>query len=190
MIGAMALTTLDEKTAIVVIDLQKGIVTIPAVHPIAEVVQRAASLVKAFRRHGLPVVLVNVAGRAPGRTEAGAPNFSPPADWTELVAELEVQPEDHLVTKMRWGAFYGTSLDATLKRLGVTEIVLAGVSTSVGVETTARSAYEHGYNVVLATDAMTDRDPGAHANSIERIFPKLGETATTAEILGMLEKTH
>jgi nicotinamidase-related amidase len=186
----MALTTLDEKTAIVVIDLQKGIVSVPTVHPIAGVVQHAATLVKAFRRHGLPVVLVNVAGRAPGRTEAGMPNFTPPPDWTELVAELEVQPEDHLVTKMRWGAFYGTSLDATLKKLAVTEIVLAGVATSIGVESTARSAYEHGYNVVLATDAMTDRDPVAHGNSVGRIFPKLGETATTAEIIAMLEKTH
>ena len=186
----MALTTLDEKTAIVAIDLQKGIVSVPTVHPIAEVVQHAVTLVKAFRRHGLPVVLVNVAGRAPGRTEAGTMNFVPPPDWTELVAELEAQPSDHLVTKMRWGAFYGTALDATLKGLGVTEIVLAGVATSIGVETTARSAYEHGYNVVLATDAMTDRDPDAHANSIRRIFPKLGETATTAEILDMLEKTR
>jgi nicotinamidase-related amidase len=72
----------------------------------------------------------------------------------------------------------------------VTQLVLAGVATSLGVESTARSAHEHGYHVVLATDAMTDREAAAHDNSIERIFPRLGETATTTEILEMLEKTQ
>lgn len=172
------------------IDLQKGIVSTPAVHPIADVVARSAQLAAAFRSHGLPVVLVNVTGRAPGRTDAGraAPAAAAPApDWAELVAELDAQPEDLRVTKQRWGAFHGTTLDAQLRRLGVTQIVLAGVATSVGVETTARAAYEHDYEVVLATDAMTDRSAEAHANSVERIFPKLGETTTTAELLAALD---
>ncbi len=95
------------------------------------------------------------------------------------------QPDDHLVTKLRWGAFHDTSLDGHLQELGVTQVVLAGIATSIGVESTARSAHEHGYHVVLATDAMTDRDPAAHDNSVERIFPKLGETATAAEILDL-----
>jgi nicotinamidase-related amidase len=174
----------------VVIDLQKGIVGFPGVHPVPEIVTRAADLAAAFRRHGLPVVLVNVAGGAPGRTEAPRGGSAPPADWTELVAELDVQPEDHLVTKRVWGAFHGTSLDALLRDLGVTQVVLAGVATSVGVESTARSAYEHGYHVTLATDAMTDIGAEAHTNSVERIFPKLGETGTTAEVLELLEKTR
>jgi nicotinamidase-related amidase len=186
----VALTTLDRVPALVVIDLQKGLMTIPTVHPIEQVVDRAARLAGAFRQHLLPVILVNATGRAPGRTEADRTRNSdstpPPADWADLVDELDVQPEDHLVTKQRWGAFHDTSLDARLRELGVTQVVLAGVSTSAGVESTARSAYEHGYNVVLATDAMTDRDPAAHENSVERIFPKLGETATTDEILGFL----
>jgi nicotinamidase-related amidase len=100
---------------------------------------------------------------------------------------LNVQPTDHLITKGTWGAFYGTQLDALLRSLAVTEIVLAGVSTSAGVESTARAAHEHGYNVALAIDAMTDRDADAHRNSVDRIFPRLGETATTAQILEMLE---
>jgi len=186
----MALTTLDPATALVVIDLQKGIVALPTAHPIGKVVQRAASLATAFRRHGLPVVLVNVAGRAPGRTDAGAPGDVPPPGWTDLVAELDPHADDYRVTKLRWGAFHGTSLDAHLQDLGVTQIVLAGVSTSIGVESTARSAYEHGYHVVLATDAMTDLSAAAHDNSVERIFPRLGETATTTEILAMLDKTR
>jgi nicotinamidase-related amidase len=186
----MPLTTLDPKPALVVIDLQKGIVsvpTIPTVHPIADIVQRASNLATAFRNHGLPVVLVNVAGRAPGRTDAPRPDVTPPPDSADLVPELNPQPTDHRVTKTRWGAFHQTSLDAHLRDLGVTQIVLSGVATSIGVESTARAAYDLGYNVVLATDAMTDRNAAAHENSVTRIFPRLGETATTTEILSKLD---
>ena len=189
----VALTTLDPRPALVVIDLQKGLMAVPTVHPIEKVVDRAARLASAFRRHELLVVLVNATGRAPGRTEAGqarSSDFTPPSDWADLVDELDAQPDDHLVTKLRWGAFHGTSLDAHLQELGVTQVVLAGIATSIGVESTARSAHEHGYHVVLATDAMTDRDPAAHDNSVERIFPKLGETATAAEILDLLDRTR
>jgi nicotinamidase-related amidase len=138
----------------------------------------------------LPVVLVNVTGGAPGRTDRTRPpgTISSP-DWADLVDELDVQPDDHLVTKQRRSAFHDTGLDAYLRGLGVTQVVLTGISTTSGVESTARSAYDHGYHVVLAIDAMTDTDPDAHANSIGRIFPKLGETATTAEILDMLART-
>lgn len=189
----MTLTTLDSTPALVVIDLQKGILNLPTVHPMEEVVQRAASLAAAFRRHGLPVVLVNVTGGAPGRTDASRSRRTDSTrapDWADLADELDAQPDDYRVTKQRWGAFHETSLDALLHDRGVTQIILAGVSTSIGVETTARSAYEHGYNVVLATDAMTDTDATNHQHSIERIFPRLGETATTGEILEMLEKSH
>jgi nicotinamidase-related amidase len=190
----MALTTIDPRPALVVIDVQKGILTVPVVHPMPDIVQRTASLAKAFRGHALPVVLVNVAGRAPGRTEAGGQSrpagFTPPPDWADIADELDPQPDDHRVTKQRWGAFHDTSLHAHLQDLGVTQIVLAGVATSVGVESTARSAHEHGYHVVLATDAMTDTDADAHHNSVERIFPKLGETATTGEILDLLDATR
>jgi nicotinamidase-related amidase len=184
----MPLTTLDPKTALVVIDLQKGIVGYPTVHAIGEIVQRAATLAAAFRRHSLPVVLVNVTGRAPGRAEAARPTPTPSPDWADLVPELDARPTDLRVTKERWGAFHGTSLDADLRNLGVTQIVLAGVATSIGVESTARFASEYGYNVALVTDAMTDLDLAAHENSVTRIFPRLGETSTTAEVLAMLEK--
>ncbi len=185
----MAVTTIDPKPALVVIDLQKGIVGLQTAHPSEKVVARAAALAKAFRARGLPVVLVNVDGGAPGRTEAGwSGGATPPADWAELVEELEARPDDYRVTKQTWGAFHGTSLDDLLRKLGVTQIVLCGISTSAGVESTARAAYEHGYNVVLAVDAMTDRDPETHRNSVERIFPRLGETGTTAAIIEMLQE--
>jgi nicotinamidase-related amidase len=184
----MPLTKLDTIPALVVIDLQKGIAGLPTVHPASEIVGRAAQLARAFRERDLPVVLVNVTGAAPGRTDAGPRNFSFPADWTELVPELERQPSDYIVTKQRVGAFIGTSLDDYLRRRGVTQIVLAGISTSFGVESTARSAYDHGYNVVFAVDAMTDRDAEAHRHSVEKIFPRLGETAQTGDVLKLLSE--
>ena len=172
------------------IDLQKGITAFPGVPALDDVIQRSADLAAAFRRHGLPVVLVNASGMAPGRTEISRPAFPPPPDWTDLVAELDQQPDDLLVTKQTWGAFHATPLDTLLRERGVTQIVLTGVATSAGVESTARAAHEHGYNVVLATDAMADRDPELHANSIQRVFPRLGETATTDDILALLDKTR
>ena len=183
----MPLTQLDTAAALIVIDLQKGIVGLPTVHPAGEIVGRAAQLARAFRQRGLPVILVNVSGRAPGRTDAGAPTFSFPLDWTELVPELEQQPGDHVVTKQRVGAFIGTSLDDYLRQRGVTQIFLAGISTSAGVESTARSAYDHGYNVVFIVDAMTDRDADQHRHSVQKIFPRLGETEITDNILMRLE---
>ena len=185
----MPITKLDAIPALVVIDLQKGIVGLPTVHPVGEIVARAALLARAFRERSLPVVLVNVTGMAPGRTDAGRPKFQFPEGWTELVAELDRQPGDLIVSKERWGAFLGTSLDALLRGRGVTQVFLAGVATSVGVESTARSAYDCGYNVALVLDAMTDRDPEAHRHSVEKIFPRLGETDTTDNVLKMLRES-
>jgi nicotinamidase-related amidase len=186
--NALSVTTLDPKIALIIIDLQKGIVSLPTVHPTSEVVKQASALAEAFRTHGLPVVLVNVDRGAPGRTEQSPRIREFPAGWTDLVPELNRQPEDHTVTKRTWGAFTHTGLEEHLKTLGVTQVVIAGVATSAGVESTARQAHEHGFHVTLAIDAMTDMNPDAHHNSVTRIFPRLGETGTTKEILSLLDK--
>ncbi|MGA8038191.1 MAG: isochorismatase family protein [Candidatus Acidiferrales bacterium] len=185
----MPLTQLDPNVALVIIDLQKGIVGLPTVHAVAGVLQNAAALARTFRQHNLPVVLVNVAGRAPGRTDAGPFKFTFPPDWTDLAPELNQQPTDHLVTKHRVGAFLGTDLDAYLRSRKVTQIVLTGVSTSSGVEATARSAYDLGYHVVFATDAMTDMSADMHDHSVEKAFPKLGERDLCAAIVARLTGT-
>jgi nicotinamidase-related amidase len=182
----MPLTKLDEQVALVVIDLQKGIAGLPCAHPMSDIVSRSAQLARAFRERGMPVVLVNATGRAPGRTDAGSPKFAFLPDWTELIPELEYQPGDRLLSKERWGAFLGTDLDAYLRGRGITQIVLTGVATSIGVESTARSAYDLGYNVTLVVDAMTDMSMDAHRHSVEKIFPRLGETAETAEVLNVI----
>jgi len=182
----MPATKLDSRTALIVIDLQKGIVPIPSAHPMAEVVRKASELAAVFRHHDLPVVLVNAIGVAPGRTEQGHRGGAFPPDWMELAPELNVQPKDHLVSKRTWGAFTNTDLEAYLKSCGATQVVICGVATSIGVESAARQAHELGFNVTLVVDAMTDISAEAHANSLERIFPRLGETATTQEIAGLL----
>ncbi|GHH72869.1 hypothetical protein GCM10018793_10570 [Streptomyces sulfonofaciens] len=195
--STMALSTLDERTALVLIDLQNGIVgapTTPLTGP--EVVARGVELADAFRAQGAPVVLVRVTHAAdgsdamPGRTEQSRGAGAPPQGWDVIVDELSGHDGDITVTKRNWGAFYGTDLDLQLRRRGVTQIVLAGIATSIGVESTARAAHEHGYHVTLATDAMSDLNTEAHLNSIERIFPRLGETGTTAEIIDLLAKTR
>lgn len=182
----MPLTKLDKNTALIVIDLQKGVAGLPAVHPIGDIVDRTAQLARAFRERELPVVLVNVSGPPPGRTDTARPKYSLPPDWTDLLPELDQHPGDHIVTKQRWGVFLGTGLDDYLSQRGVTQVLLTGVATSAGVESTARSAYDLGYNVALVVDAMTDRDADAHRHCVEKIFPRLGEACTTAAVLTLL----
>jgi nicotinamidase-related amidase len=182
----MPVTKLDPRIALIVIDLQKGIASIPCAHPMAGVVKNASDLTAAFRSRNLPVVLVNVTGVAPGRAEQGYKGGAFPPDFAELLPELNARPSDHPVSKRTWGAFTGTDLEAYLKSAGVTQVVVCGVATSIGVESTARYAYELGFNVTLAVDAMTDMSAEAHANSLERIFPRLGETGTTQEIIELV----
>jgi len=183
----MPLTTLDPNTALILVDLQKGIVardTKP--YPSAEVVAKAAMLVRAFRARKLPVVLVHVTGGPPVRTDQPRPPVPSP-DWIEFVPELDRQADDHIVEKKSWGAFTHSGLEEHLKAQGVTQVVIAGIATAIGVETTARQAYEAGFNVTLAIDAMSDFKTETHENSVRHIFPRLGETGTTEEIIGLLD---
>jgi nicotinamidase-related amidase len=153
-----------------------------------DIIGRAAKLAAAFRERGLPVVLVNVTAAAPGRTDAGPRNLSFPPDWTEILPELQQHADDYLISKQRVGAFLGTSLDETLRGRNVTQVFVIGVATSAGVESTVRSAYDLGYNVVAVVDAMTDRDAEAHRHSVEKIFPRMGETETTENVLQRLKE--
>jgi nicotinamidase-related amidase len=175
----MALSTLDPQTALIIIDLQKGIVSLPLVHPVAEVVKNARALADAFRTHSLPVVLDNVAGIAPGRTEQARHMGEFSAGWTDLIPELSRQPTDHCITKHAVGAFAKTGLEEHLRGQGVTQVVLAGISTSSGAESSARHAYELGFHVTLAIDAMTDSSMDPPIHSLTKIFPRLGESGRT-----------
>ncbi|WP_260704846.1 cysteine hydrolase family protein [Edaphobacter flagellatus] len=182
----MPLTTLDPKTALIVVDLQKGLINAPFIHPIAGVIERTCALLDAFRQRDLPVVLVNVAGGATGRTEQPRRFSTLTEGFSDLIPELDRQASDIVVTKRTWGALASTDLEAQLKAIGVTQVVITGVATGTGVEATARQAYEAGFNVTLALDAMTDARPEAHEYSLASVFPRLGETGSTQDILNLL----
>lgn len=185
----MTIAAIDPKTALIVIDLQKGLLSLPTIHPIEGVVANASTLAAAFRAHGLPVILVNVDARPPGRTEQPRPKLDVSEGWTDLIPELNRGAQDHVVTKQTPGAFTRTDLETHLRSSGVTQVMVIGIATSNGVEVTARQAYELGFNITLATDAMTDMQEDAHVWSVTRVFPRIGETGTTREILDLLERS-
>lgn len=182
----MTVSVLDPRTALVVVDLQKSSLDAPTVHPMASVVRNAGLLAAAVRNAGLPVVLVNVGGISPGRNERARGSHLRTAGDLGFAPELDQQESDHVITKYTWGAFTGTDLAEYFEAQGVTQLMLAGVATSIGVESTARQAHELGLNLTLAVDAMSDLNADAHANSLNWIFPRLGESGTTAEILTLL----
>lgn len=181
----MPVSQLDPVAALVVIDLQKGVLAMQTEPPASVVLERSARLAAAFRSIELPVVLVNVSGRAPGRT-SNPRVFSPQPGWDDLATELGAAPSDIRITKFNIGAFHGTGLDMHLRRRGVTQIFICGIATSSGVEATARAGYDHGYNIVSVINAMADGDPVAHAHAIEVQLRKIGETGTTDEVLALL----
>jgi len=185
--------TLDPKrTALVLIDLQRGIMgrqTAP--HAASDVLARSNELAKRFRELGAPVVLVNVSFSPTGEDRLNqpvdAPAMPPMAKgWDELSPDVGRDPSDILVTKRQWGAFYGTALDLQLRRRKIDTIVIAGIATNFGVESTARDGYERGYAMVFAEDAMAS-SPGAHEFAVTTIFPRLGRVRSSEEILRALE---
>ena len=182
-----------KSTAVVVIDLQKGVVGRNcAPYPSLAVVAQTSRILSAARRAGAQPVLVHVGG-APD----GADRFYPvadepmvrgtlPPDWSELIPELDRQAGDLVILKRQWGAFYGTDLDLQLRRRGLTTLILCGIATEFGVESTARDAYELGYEQVLVADAMTGLNAESHAVALKNIFPRLGRVRSTEQVLAAL----
>lgn len=184
----MSVGALDQRTALIVLDLQAGTAANPTAHPAREIIARAADLLSAFRRHELPVVLATVGGTPAGRTQYTDGSRDFPTSWQELVPELDQQPQDLILTRRAWSAFAGTDLAAILRERRITQVVLAGMATSFGVESTARDAYDLGFSVALALDAMTDPSLDAHLHSVTRIFPALGQNGSVSEIIQLLDQ--
>lgn len=183
------------KTAIVVIDLQKGIASLPAEPNTSKVViENTAKILAEVRKNNMPVFLVHVTPspdmkdflRPVSETSFSMSNFDP--SWSEYVPELNVQPTDFLITKHQWGAFYGTELDLQLRRRKIETIILCGISTNIGVESTARFAYEYGFNQIFVEDAMAARSKDEHTLSLKYIFPRLGLIKNTDEVITALNK--
>lgn len=190
----MSLSLDAKQTALVLIDLEHGIVGRElAPYKGKDVVQRCAGLAEAFRRAGGTVVYVHVMLDESLRLPADKPMMPPdaprpPKQASELVPEAGYREgKDILITKRQWGAFHGTSLDQQLRRLGVTTIVMAGIATNFGVESTARAAAEHGYAVVFAEDAMTTMSEEMQSFAIEKLFPVIGRVRSTDEVIAALQ---
>jgi nicotinamidase-related amidase len=191
----MSAFTLDPATtALVLIDLQNGITAMQS-HPYtaADVIGKAATLARRFREVGAPVVLVNVAfpvGPAALRPEADVAMNLPasvPPGWEDIVPELGATADDVRVTKRQWGAFYGTALDLQLRRRGIKTIVLGGVATNIGVESTARDAYEHGYNQVIVEDICASTvSKEVHDFAFKIIFPRIARVRSADDVLQAL----
>ncbi len=188
--------SLDAKTtALVLVDVQKGILTMPlAPHDAETLVKNAAALGQRFQEAGGTIVLVNVAFAPDGvdrlKQEVDAPMAVRPGglppDWTEFAPEIAALRADVVVTKRQWGAFHGTELDLQLRRRGIATVVMGGIATNFGVESTAREAWQHGYAVIVAEDATTSIGPDLHAFAIERILPRIARIRSTADILAAL----
>ena len=184
------ITALDKNTALVLIDLQNSVVKMPLAKPVGNVLKNVAKLVAAFRKAALPVVIVNVnpvgSPAMQTRKDAKPRQAAVTEGALDITPEVITRPGDIFITKHTWGAFHETPLQEELKKRGITGIVVAGISTSIGVEGTARGANERGYNITFAQDAMTDMVADAHENSVKYIFPRLGEVDDTDNIIKML----
>lgn len=169
------------RTALVLIDLQNGITSLPlAPRSGAEIVARALPFAATFRAAGGLVVPVHVGwhadfGDAP-RQQVDQPmshGGALPPGWMDFAPGL-VQAGDVTITKRQWGAFHGTELDLQLRRRGRDTIVLGGIATNIGVESTARQAWELGYQLIIAEDLCTSLDAAAHEFAFGTIFPRIG----------------
>ncbi len=180
-----------KKTALVLVDLQKGITSSQtSPHASDVIVGNAVRIVNRFRELKAPVVLVRVAFAKDGGDRLAPKVDSPmtfsgarPEGWDEIDPRIGVSEEDIVITKKQWGAFYGTELDLQLRRRGITTIVLGGIATNFGVESTARDAYERGYQLIFAEDAMGSMKMELHQFAITHIFPRIGLIRTTEDVL-------
>jgi nicotinamidase-related amidase len=183
--------TLDPKTtALVLIDLEHAIVAMDlAPYSSAEVINRAAKLANAFRKKGGMVVYVRVLVTEMAQLPVDQPLMGggpPPPNASELVPEAGMQPGDVVVAKRQWGAFHGTDLEQHLRRRGIRTIVMGGIATNIGVESTARSAHDLGYELVFAEDAMSSLSAEVHEFPIKNIFPLMGRVRSVEQIMKAL----
>jgi nicotinamidase-related amidase len=186
----MSLELNAKETALVLIDLQKAIVARDVKpHTSADVLKRAAQLAEAVRKAGGVALSVHVSEflRQPTDRSMQRPDTPPPPpDASELVHEAGFREGDVLITKRQWGAFYGTNLEQQLRRRGIKTIIMGGIATNLGVESTARAAMDHGYALVFAEDAMATFSAEMHTFAIETMFPMMGRVRSTEEIVAAL----
>ena len=182
-------------TALVPVDMQISVASHDAApHSAAEVVARIASMLEPARRAGVLPVFVRTTF-LPDESDNLGPNLDVKRPryphrierWDQLVPEMDRQANEPIVNKKSFNAFYGSDLDLQLRRRGIRTIILAGISTTFGVEGTGRNAYDHGYDVIFVSDAMAAGTAEAHEASLTHVFPYIGRVRTTSEILAALD---
>lgn len=181
-----------QTTALVMIDLQHGNVARElAPYPASQVVANSVRLTEACRAAGAAVVYVRVSvgELAAHEADRALPGLKViPPNPSDIVPEAGMQPGDFLVTKRQWGAFHATELDQILRRRGIKDIILTGIATNIGVESTARVAHDLGYDLVFVEDAMSSIGAGAHEWTVEHMFPLMGRVRSTEQVLAALPK--
>ena len=183
-------TLVDRRAALIVVDLERGVIPYVGAATGSSVIAHAARLVAAFRDSGRLVVLtVQHPGGPPGRRDVPPAAVTTPPDFTDLVPELHRRPTDLMVNKSQWGAITGTGLHDRLQAAAVTQVVLCGIATSMGVETTARTAWELGYNVLIVGDATADPSRERDEHSRRYIFPLISQMRDTNEIIAHCSET-
>ncbi|GGH74092.1 nicotinamidase-related amidase [Pullulanibacillus pueri] len=183
-----------KKTALVVIDLQKGIVAMNSQpYEVQEVVQNNVKLAEALRAKGGLVTLVHVDfldgqdALKPVTDASASSSGERPEGFSEILPELGPHEGDLVITKRQWGAFFGTELDLQLRRRGIDTIILTGIATGIGVDTTAREAFQRNYQQIFVQDAMNGITQEEHEYTVNHVLPKMGRVRTTAEVLDALK---
>ncbi|HFX3806236.1 cysteine hydrolase [Enterococcus faecium] len=185
------------KTAFVAIDMQKEIVNNGTLspHTAASILTNNDLLVRTLKRTAALKVLVNVdISTFPylsQQTDMGGMTASVSPEFTDLLLKDSLKDTDNMltITKYNPSAFFGTSLDLQLRRRGIETIILSGVATTNGVYATALDAFQHGYHIVLAEDACSDRDKESHQLFIKKIFPKTARVRSTKQIIEAIQQS-
>ncbi len=185
-----------DRTALLVMDYQNDIVGSVSASERPGLLHRASAVVAATRNAGVPVVYVVVSFR-PGHPEVSARNKSFSAmkstgrlregtPGAEVHGSVRPDPGEVVVTKRRVGAFSTTDMETVLRSMGVTNLVLAGISTSGVVLSTVRWAADADYEIVVLADCCADPDPEVHRVLTEKIFPRQATVARSLDYLHAL----
>jgi nicotinamidase-related amidase len=181
----------SRRTALVAIDLQNAIMTMTtAPYPVNDVVLRNRQIADELRARGGLVVWVRVDLKCFLQLPVDQPPAFAlkelPAELSELAPAAGFQKGDLLITKPHWGAFASTALGEQLSLRKIDTVLLTGVSTNAGVESTLRQGTGLGLGFVVVEDACSGQDAEEHRFAFEKIFPRLARVRSTQEVLKAL----
>lgn len=187
------LQIVPSKTALVLVDLQNFTIALDTrPNSGSQVLEQAAAVAEASRRAGVLVVLVRVESGPDGALALTPSLDGEPQQWTlpegahDFPDRLRPGDRDVVVTKYGWGGFYGTDLDLQLRRRGIDTLLVGGLVTNIGVDTTMRQAHERGYDQIVMSDLCGAFTQADHDYSLQSIFPRIARIRTVAEVVGAL----